>query len=70
MLDQYDYFFSWQLRRPDATPRELAHVLALREAGHRAGPSRSPLAWIAAHLPTRAPAPATACTAAGCGAAA
>lgn len=70
MLLQDDYFFTWQLRRPDTSPRELAHVLALREAARRVEPSRSPLAWIAEHLPGRSPAPTATCTAAGCGAAA
>jgi hypothetical protein len=68
MLDRYDYFFTWQLRRPDTSPRELAHVLALREAARQAEPSRSPLAWISEHLPSRSPAPAQTCTTSVCGA--
>lgn len=70
MLDRYDYFFTWQLRRPDSSPRELAHVLALREAARRVEPSRSPFAWIAEHLPGRSQTPPRTCTTSACGVAA
>ena len=70
MYDPYDYVFSWQMRRPDPDPRELAHVLALREARRLASPSRSPLAWLSERLSIRSEARTETCSMTTCGTAA
>jgi hypothetical protein len=70
MYDPYDYVFSWQMRRPDPDPRQMAHVLALREARRQASPSRSPLAWLSDRLGTRSEARVETCSMTTCGTAA
>lgn len=61
MYDTNDSVVSWMIaggaRYDEPDPRHLAHLVALRDAKRDAGPSVSPLAWLAARLGVRSSEP-------------